>query len=79
MSESQTIWSKWIAISMKASGFLLLILLFACYFTVVLPLAVLFRIFSDPLKLSPAQSRPGSFFTARKTLTETRESAARPY
>lgn len=72
-------WDKWIIISMKAAGLLLMILLFIFYFTILLPLGLIFRLVSDPLRLAPRPGAGGSFFLPRKRVTETRESAANPY
>ena len=70
------LWKKWLAFSMKAAAVFLMALLFVFYFTVFVPVAVLFRIFSDPLRLKPGA---GSFFLARVRVTETRETAIRPF
>jgi hypothetical protein len=72
-------WDKWIVISMKAAGLLLVIMLFVFYFTFFLPVAVIFRIVSDPLRLKRNQPRPGTFFEPRKRVTETAETAVLPY
>lgn len=72
-------WDKWIVISMKAAGVLLTVLLFVFYFTLFLPVAVIFRLFSDPLRIRPTLARPGSFFVPRTRVTETPDTAANPY
>ena len=81
MSESATVWQKWIAISLKASGLLLMILLYVSYFTIVLPFAVLFRVFADPLRrrLPGAAASGSSFFVVRARPSDTPETAAHPF
>lgn len=80
MAEARTIFQKWIGFSMKAAGVLLMGMLFVFYFTLLVPVALIFRALSDPLRLSPQSTAPdGSFFVPRKRAIETRESSSNPF
>ena len=80
MSEKQTVFQKWMHLSMKAAWLFLLVLLHVTYFTLFIPVALLFKWLSDPLRLRVSDmASGGSFFVARKCVTETRETASRPY
>ncbi|OGH55673.1 MAG: hypothetical protein A3G34_01225 [Candidatus Lindowbacteria bacterium RIFCSPLOWO2_12_FULL_62_27] len=70
-------WQRWIEISMKGGTLLLMVLLYAFYFTVFCPFALFTRLLSDPLRRRAGGA--GSFFVPRSRVTETRETAAHPY
>ncbi|MBI4180025.1 hypothetical protein HY522_11455 [bacterium] len=78
MPDSSTPLQKWMALSKRAAGFLLVILFYIFYFTFFLPAAVIFRAVSDPLRRAPGPSGR-SFFVARRRQVETRESASHPF
>ena len=44
-------WGKWKQLSVKAGNFQATVVLTAFYFTAVVPFAVIFKIFADPLKI----------------------------
>lgn len=80
MAEKKTALEKWMHLSMKASWLLLIVMLHVTYWTLFVPIAVLFKALSDPLRLSPKmKTAGGSFFAARKRYAETRDSASLPY
>lgn len=67
------------AISRKAAGILLTIILYVCYFTVILPIGLIFRVASDPLRRGAAWRDASSVWVPRARRIETPDTARNPF
>jgi hypothetical protein len=70
-------WSRWRELSQKAADVQARVLLTIFYFTMMLPVGIVFGLFKDPLRI---KTRPtGSFWVERKPTSERLEDAKRQY